>query len=28
MTLIQGNVIDLVGPILSCNDQSPIKIAE
>jgi hypothetical protein len=28
LRLIQGGVIDLVKHLLSCNDQSPIKIAE
>jgi hypothetical protein len=28
MRLIQDSTIDLVRPILSCNDQTSIKIAE
>ena len=28
LRLIQDSAIDLVKPILSCNDQSSIKIAE
>ena len=28
MRLIQGSAINLARPILSCNDQSSIKIAE